>query len=574
MPLSIAPPNVSNHPHPTGVSATHSNIATEPTKSKSPTDEKEIVTSASCLRYRQNTLALLFRLPNEILLQIVALVRVDSRSAKKHRKTDVWRRQLMGSCARIRSLMIGCPSLWTHIDLASDMRWIQTFIQHARSLPLTISLDLYRKKQIYVQEATQDNHGDPRFPLPKRVTRTFFSSPERGIHKQHEFLFLPRLNLALPRATRVDICLGGDAIPLAAELDCALKSEPLPHLRSFTYHLDRRSARYELSDPTIELAKHLQSAPQLTRLVLSGEPEWRLSVLGICLPALLYLELRGVEIVDAPEQMFDFIAGSPLLEDLHISIRYGLTQPQSSFNCLPIRLPHLRKLSFNFQRFSMALTLSHLRALPVPSDDLKIVTHPCLDRDQVQEAAVLYHIQCLLDVSRAPVTVSIRPGKLVESHVELEIIHPGTHTRSVAYHRHIPWEDVHAALAHVKQIEVSADQGSYPRNFFRLAAAAPLQHLASVTHVTLHGAGTPDDRASMLQWLRARAKAGRRVHTVDPRGNPQSRMGREEAKNLADLANEIRRRRLAHEFWVAKQYMDPEIFAPGGGEAPIPEPHS
>jgi hypothetical protein len=472
------------------------------------------------LQTHRNTLdSALLRLPNEILLSIVDLLVSDS--VIDRGETTGWL-AFMSTCMRARSLVLDTPRLWARIDLTRNVDWVRLCVQRAFPFPLSIYFDEKRLPAVGCGKSSSENSDE---------------------EAQNLVSFRTNAHLAFPRARQAEIHVFGRAGFHHIVYD--ILHSPLPHLCSLKYD------GVMWANEDMPFRRLLPSAPALTSLCLSY---MRFSVVDLCLPALVRLKLLGVVILEDPGVMFRFLKKSPLLRELDLNILY--VQRLANLWIEPISLLHLRSLKLCG---SESINISHLRALPQPSDHLDV--HVLEHGPEVARIYELYdYIWGLIDVKRS-VVIDINAHHMQRDlSMHLHLVHPGLRIGQVSYWWSTPLYNLHTALAHAETIRIDMVEQHYPSELFERAAQDPHHCLAGVHGVILKQACDAHAHHAFRTWLRARVDVGRRVTTVDLRGCLGQRSGcwgqrsgwlwKEEREGLQRMAEELQREGLAEEVLV------------------------
>jgi hypothetical protein len=481
------------------------------------------------LRARRNAHAPLCRLPPEILTHVMDILGVyaskafralafpDRCSYEEGSGVAGWT-HLMGTCTRMRYIILNTPGLWTDVDLNRSYDWLQLCIQNSRSLPLTVCYDEYLLPSSEC-ECTKDNtvweEG-----LPKWLNET--------------------INEALPRASSANILLHSYN-NVAPYIEDTLCQTALPHLRSLTYVVDdNRENPHSWLD---ESCGFLIGASRLTHLTLAG---MKIPVEGLCLPALIRLEWRDVVITGSPGYFASFMSQSKLLQNLHLGFRYEDATNHTSLP--PITLPYMRTLHVETP---LSLTLAHLRAFSLPSEQLHVNAKQDASHDTAILGAELFsYMWHVLDTGRSEPVVKMTRATNRDC-VFLEIEHPGTEIPAIIYHASCPSPDVTTVMNRVQSIHLM-DEGF--SQLFDLAAKDPLVILSTVQSVVVSRACTRFPNQGLRMWLQSRADANHRLRVLNICGCKRSLMycagGRWEKQVVRAMAKEIHDGGLADEVLV------------------------
>jgi hypothetical protein len=463
----------------------------------------------------------LLRLPNEALLSIVDLLLSDSVDGRGG--TTGWL-AFMSTCTRARSLVLDTPRLWARVDLAQNVDWVRLCVQRAHLFPLSIS-------------------SDDTSLISLAVRRGDRGSEDSDKEAQRLDSFRTVANLAFPRARQAEVHVFRRAGFHHIVYD--ILHSPLPHLCSLKYD------GLMWANEDMPFRRLLPSAPALTSLCLSY---MRFSVVNLCLPSLVRLKLLGVVISEDPGVMFRFLKKSPLLRELNLNIIY--VQSLANLWIEPISLLHLRSLTLCG---SESTNISHLRALPQPSDHLDV--HVSEHGPEVARIHELCdYIWGLIDVKRS-VVIDINAHHMQRDlSMHLHLIHPGLRIGQVSYWWSTPLHNLHTALARAETIRIAMVEQHYPSELFERAAQDPHHCLAGVHGVILKQACDAHAHHAFRTWLRARVDVGRRVTTVDLRGCLGQRSGcwgqrsgwlwKEEREGLQRMAEELQREGMAEEVLV------------------------
>jgi hypothetical protein len=454
----------------------------------------------------------LLRLPNEILLSIVDLLVSDSFIGRG--ETTGWL-AFMNTCMRARSLVLDTPRLWARIDLTQNVDWVRLCVHRARTFPLSISFD------------------DTSLPA---VGRGDSGSEDSDEEARILASFRTVANLAFPRARQAEIRI--------------IRRHGFNHILYDMLHsyLPRLcSLEYTASVWGVERTQFCRlfaSAPALTSLCLAY---MEISVVDLCLPALVRLELLVVIIYEDPGVMFRFLKKSPLLRELELNTIHVQNPPNICVE--PICLPHLRSLTLH--AFDSA-SIPYLRAFPEPSDCLDLqVGGRDLEGTRIHE--IRDYIWGPVDVER-PIAVEVHViDHIREGKIRVHMDHPGLRIGQVSFRWGTSLHNLHAALARAETIGIDIVEARYPPEFFERAAQDPHHYLAGVHKVVLRQACDAHAHHAFRTWLRARVDVGRRVTTVDLRGCQERRSGclwKEEGESLRQMAQELRREGLVDEVLV------------------------
>jgi hypothetical protein len=484
------------------------------------------------LRARRNAHAPLCRLPSEILTHVMDILGVyaskafralafpDRCSYEEGSGVAGWT-HLMGTCTRMRSIVLNTPGLWTDVDLNRSYDWLQLCIRNSRSLPLTVCYDEYLLPSSEC-ECTKDNTVWEGWGLPKCLNET--------------------INEALPRASSANILLRSynDVAPY---IEDALCQTSLPCLRSLTYVVDdNREIPRSCLD---ESCGFLIGASRLTHFTLAGT---KFSVEGLYLPALVHLEWRDVVIMGSPGSFASFISQSKLLQNLHLDFRYEDAPNRASLP--PITLPYMRTLHVETP---LSLTLEHLRAFSLPSEQLHVNAKPDASPDTAILGAELFsYMWHMLDTGRSePIVKITRAPHRLGGGMILEVDHPGAEVPAIIYYAPCPLPDVATVINGVQSIHVM-DEG-FPQ-VFDLAAKDPLATLSAVQNVVVSWACTRLPNQGLRMWLQSRADANHRLRVLNICGCKRSLMscpgGRWERQAVRAMAKEIHDGGLADEVLV------------------------
>jgi hypothetical protein len=388
---------------------------------------------------------------------------------------------LMGTCTRMRSIVLNTPGLWTDIDLNRSYEWLQLCIGRSHSLPLAVCYDEYLLPSSEC-EYTKDN-------------TVWVGGLPRWLNEN--------IDKALPRASSANILLQSfdDVAPY---IEDALCQTSLPHLRSLTYVVDdnRQNPRSCLD----ESCEFLSGASRLTHLTLAG---MKIPVEGVCLPALIHLEWRDVVIIGSPGSFASFVSQSKLLQNLHLDFRYEAATNHTSLP--PITLPYMRNLHVETP---LSLTLAHLRAFSLPSEQLHVKAKQDASHDTAILGADLFsYMWHMLDTGRSePIVKITRAPHRIGSGMILEVDHPGTEIPAIIYYAPCPLPDVATVINGVQSIHVM-DEG-FPQ-VFDLAAKDPLAMLSAVQSVVLSWACTRFPNHGLPVWLQSRADASNRLRVLN-----------------------------------------------------------
>jgi hypothetical protein len=482
------------------------------------------------LRARRNAHAPLCRLPPEILAHVMDILGVyaskafralafpDRCSYEEGSGVAGWT-HLMGTCIRMRSIVLNTPGLWTDVDLNRSYEWLQMCIRNSHSLPLTLCYDEYLLPSPEC-ECTKDNDTVWGGGLPRWLNKN--------------------IDEALPRASSANILLQSHH-DVASYIENALCKTSLPYLRSLTCVVDdnRENPRSSL----YEWCGFLSGASRLTHLTLAG---MKIPVEGLCLPALVHLEWRGVVIIGSPWFFACFISQSTLLQNIHLDLRYEDETYRAS---LPrIALPYIRTLHVETPLY---LTLAHLRAFSLPSEQLHVNVKQDASHDTAILGAELFsYMWHMLDTGRSEPIVKITRTPYRDCML-LEIDHPGTEIPAIIYYAPCPLPDVTTIMNRVQSIHVM-DEG-FPQ-VFDLAAKDPLATLSAVQSVVVSWACTRFPNQGLRMWLQSRADANHRLRVLNICGCKRSLMycagGRWERQVLRAMAKEIHDGGLADEVLV------------------------
>lgn len=306
--------------------------------------DEESVQLQTCLRglhVCRNSLALLFRLPAEVIAHIVDMATCcrykdahsyDGHILKEHRIVMIC---LMGVCTQLHSIVLNTPHLWANINISRCPEWTDMCTAYAQSSSLTVSLN---ELELVLPQST---HEHPWYLIEK---------PDKG----H---ICPVLAKLMPYVQYADVRLHFST-NLEEEIDEILSVPALPKLTSLTY-----------IGPGIRIpSKFLSSTRKSVHLNFrAGSFDMR----SCAFPVLTHVDLRTTEVDGNPETVFHFLEQSPRLEDLHIDIRCFsiFIEDLVSVPARPICLPRLRKWHLEV---SMPTTMLYLRVLPPPTDKLCI----------------------------------------------------------------------------------------------------------------------------------------------------------------------------------------------------------
>jgi hypothetical protein len=481
------------------------------------------------LQARGNALVPFCRLPIEILVRIMDILAAPTSDAPqtpadKEEKTEEkggglagWT-HVMGTCTRMRSLVLNTPRLWAEVDLTRNAEWVKLCMERSASCPLIVTFD----EDLVPWLGCECEMGErPKF------------SEERSAFLEEHF------KSTLPRASSVNIHLPNH-YELAPSIDEVLCRTAFPHLRSLTYLVDEA---YD-QDPTLDISREfLGGASALTQLILGG---MEISVCDLSLPSLIRLELRHVEIIEGPVALARFVAQTPLLRDLRLEVNFQHTPSHPSI--LPIHLPHLRTLHI---RTDSAVCLAYLRAFSVPKDELHADarSRSFPDPASLQEEFLSY-IWDMLDLDGN--TPMIKIGCADNDHrphsVSLEIAHPGKCIPYVRYQSTTSLPNLQAILNRVRAIHIT------PGKTLSLYQLITPTQLRACEHVIIDTAGTHMDHNLLRSWLRARVDAGHRVRVLDLRGCSKGcarcHNGQEEMQRILVLATQLNDERLVDEVFV------------------------
>jgi hypothetical protein len=105
----------------------------------------ELQARERALQTRRNALAPLCTLPTEILVHIMDFL-LQSAYTNEEREGHLRERghmgwvAVMGTCTRMRSLILHTPHLWVDINLSRDKKWTELSLRRAARSPLHVSL--------------------------------------------------------------------------------------------------------------------------------------------------------------------------------------------------------------------------------------------------------------------------------------------------------------------------------------------------------------------------------------------------------------------------------------------------
>jgi hypothetical protein len=489
----------------------------------------ELQTRLRRLQARGNALVPFCRLPTEILVRIMDMLAAPTSDAPQtpacgEDKKDGKRSGLagwthvMGTCTRMRSLVLNTPRLWAEVDLTRNSEWIKLCMERSASCPLTVTFD----EDLVPWPGCECEMGErPKF------------SEEQSAFLEKQF------KSTLPRAASIDIHLPNH-FEWAYSVDEVLCRTAFPHLRSLTYRVDE----VEEHDPNLDSSREfLGGASALTHIVLAG---MEISVCDLSLPSLVRLEMQDVVILEGPVALARFIAQTPLLEDLRLGFEFNHTPSQPSLP--PIHLPHLRTL--HIKTTCSKLCIAYLQAISMPKDEL----HACVRMASGPDAALLQgeffnHVWDLLDTDGKTPTMKIGSvhDYYRDDRVSLETTHPGKRISSVRYQFISPLDTLKPILDRVRAIHIT------PGKTLSLHRLITPTQLMAVERVTVDEACKHTDQNLLRSWLRARIDAGHRLRLLDLRGCSKgcsSHHGQEETQGIRTLATELNNEPLVDELFI------------------------
>jgi hypothetical protein len=472
---------------------------------------------------RRNALAPLCNLPTEVLLDILELL--SPRTQTNHGDV-LWRRYrrgrvgwvgVMGTCTRMRSLVLNTPRLWADVDLSRNREWTRLCLERSISFHLQVSFD--EEDALHWSEYEDETPSIPE---------------DQVLHLSHSF------ETSFPRASviNLNILLTHQLFHAACNV---LRAPRLPHLRSLAYttNCDFLIGDKFQSDNAVPV---LRGATALTHLVLSGiqflSPE-------LSIPSLVHFELQTLAGAYSQADFCNFLRHSPLLEHLCLNVRYSRPSLSQPADVVPIHLPHLLTLDLTM---NVSYLVSHLNALPAPKDKLCVYVAGVLYTSNYTAhnptlllKEVFIYMWDMLDVTQKTPVVEIT-NTHAQEHSSLEFTHSGTRIHTVAFNCAGSLSVLRPVLDPVRSIRVIGL--SWP-GMWDWAAKDPLYHLASVESVEVSHMCNERVQASLRAWLLARTGVNRRVRVLDLRGcdqprRPECMSGETEKEGLQRMAPELR----------------------------------
>jgi hypothetical protein len=350
---------------------------------------------------------------------------------------------------------------------------------------------------------------------------------------------------SLPRASVINLNIEFTDQLFHAACD-ALRAPRLPYLRSLTYTMDHDfliDDKFQ-SDNAVPV---LRGATALTHLVLSGI-EFLSSHLS--LPSLVHFELETDAVVYSQADLFHFLRHSSLLEYLCVKVLHFPRLLGQPANVEPIHLPCLLTVDLTME---LPYLVSHLNAIPAPRDKLRIsarsvlyyANHTAYD-GTTSLKEVFPCIWDMLDITQMTPIVEITNTHEPERS-SLELTHPGTRTRTIAFSCASSISILRSALDPVRSIRVL---GPYQRGLWDWAATDPLHNLAFVESVEVAHMCDERVQANLCTWLLARTDVNRRIRVLDLRGcarprRPDCVSSETEKEDLQRMAPELKEAGLA-----------------------------
>jgi hypothetical protein len=476
---------------------------------------------------RRNALAPLCNLPTEVLLDILDLL--SARILTNHAERQEYKRGrgrvgwvgVMGTCTRMRSLVLNTPRLWADVNLNRNEEWARLCLERSISFHLQVSFD--EKGAIPWRECRCSEDEIPSIPK------------DQVLRLNHSF------ETSFPRASILNLNFQWPDQLFHAACD-VLRAPSLPYLRSLTYTMD-----YEffiddgfLSDDATPV---LRGATALTHLVLNAI---KFLPPGLSLPSLVHFELKTDAGPYTQVDLFSFLRRSPLLEHLCVDVRYSRRPPIQPPNVEPIHLPRLLTLDL---KTKLSCLMSHLSALPPPQDKLCVSGEAVLynSNDTAHGDAttslkeVFIYMWDMLDVTQKTPVVEIT-NTHAQEHSSLELTHPGTRIHTVVFSCTSSIRILRSLLDPVRSIRVA---GPYRPGLWDWATTDPLLNLASAESVAVAHMCDERVQASLCAWLLARTDVNRRIRVLDLRGCTRQRQpdcvcDEAEKDSLQRMAPELR----------------------------------
>jgi hypothetical protein len=391
---------------------------------------------------------------------------------------------LLRVCVRMRALVLASPGLWSYIILDRGPKWTTHCIERAGAVPLSIAWTCWG--------ATKDNvFWDAVGKCPSGITP--------AVQVESAWKVLEKV-VGLRRVHNLLVC-GGIKSQAMGEI---LNSASLP-LHTLAYqprvHNHVRISPTFLGGETASLRELKLSSVQLLAHDLS-------------FPSLVALDLRLCDIhtESDPARLFRLLRRAPRLE------RLGLSDISPDDHVCaesePIDLPALKVVCFEG---SLPWALALMRVLPMPSQAYSIKVEPSYsDREPAMRAwrAEAYaEMSRIMAVDWDTAVVHLRARRRPEvTHACLELTLMDERMRPFTFRDRCTATS--ALLPVLHRARVAHFLGWAADRVASLAASDPARILPMLEHIIVDGA---PDFFSLLPWLRARAAAGRRMHTLDVR---------------------------------------------------------
>jgi hypothetical protein len=472
---------------------------------------------------RRNALASLCNLPTEILQDILELL--SPRTHTNRNEDPVWRYGwgrlgwvgVMGTCTRMRSLVLNTPRLWADVDLNRNDEWARLCLERSTSSHIQVHFD-----------------EEGALPWSEYEDEIPSLTEDQVLRLSHSF------ETSFPRASALHLSIQFTDQLFHGACDI-LRAPSLPHLRSLTYTMDYDfliGDKFQ-SDNVVPV---LRGATALTHLVLS---EIKFLSSDLSLPSLVYFELETEAVDYGQTDLFHFLRHSPLLEYLCVKVRFFHRLFSHPVIVEPIHLPCLLTVDLTM---ILPYLLSHLKVLPAPRDKLRISAGSGLynpnhtDYDASTSLKEVFpYIWDLLDITQKTPIVEIT-NTYAPERSSLELSHPGTRIHTVEFSCTSSISIVRSVLNPVRSIRVI---GPYRPGLWDWAATDPGQNLASAEIAEVAHMCDERVQASLCAWLLARTAMNRRIRVLDLRGcarprRPECVSSETEKEGLKRMASELR----------------------------------
>jgi hypothetical protein len=484
----------------------------------------ELQARERALQTRQNALVPLCTLPTEILVHIMDLL---LQSAYMNEEGEGRRRErchmgwvaVMGTCTRMRSLILHTPHLWVDINLNRRKEWTKLSLRRAAHSLIHVSLS---DMAAYPWKDCECDDG---------------ISPR--LSKEEESRLRRSLKATLPRASVINLDFRF-SLPLFLVACQLLRAPTLPHLRSLTYATSSESHFFRHPAFAAEnFVPLLQGATELNHLSVDG-----IEVLntGICVPTLVHFEIQ----IAGPHNiahLVSFLSDCPLLEHLKIDVMFVHAPFDSLSPIEPIELPHLRILDL---KTDLSVFLCHLRALPTPRDTLRASVSSYHTNSTDHNAAVVHEelfarIWGMLENMQEIPLVAFKVAVL--GRAVLTVTHQGARTHEIIFSCAGSLKDLQSVMRAMRSVRIAGAEEAYQSDLLDWAASNPLENFPSVENVVVDHVCAERIQTSLRAWLQARINADQRIRVLDLRGCAQQRpacvYGGEDEGGVRRMAQEL-----------------------------------